>query len=211
MAFKVKTTAPKFYCVRPNAGLVSPGESVRISLVLQGFTKPLPKDYRCKDKFLIVSLPCSELDDSSKVGESWALLEAKNKDLLLQKKLKVNFLIEDERDDTRIDDTSLANATQSAPNSSNPEADVSRIGAFQSDVIDNAVEDTSIDASDLRRELLSSTDKINALSERLDSNDVRTEEVAISANDSGQSINGISFPFAILLIFIALGVGYYVF
>lgn len=31
VAFKVKTTAPKQYCVRPNSGRIEPGESVDVS------------------------------------------------------------------------------------------------------------------------------------------------------------------------------------
>lgn len=30
-AFKVKTTAPRVYCVRPNAAIIEPGETVRVS------------------------------------------------------------------------------------------------------------------------------------------------------------------------------------
>lgn len=120
MAFKVKTTAPKLYCVRPNASIVAPGESVKISLILQGFSQPLAKDYKCKDKFLIVSLPCPGLDDASKVSESWSQLESKYKEQLLQKKLKVNFIItndddDDDKDESQINDTTYANTTQSAP------------------------------------------------------------------------------------------------
>ena len=31
VAFKIKTTAPKQYCVRPNAGIVDPGATVEIA------------------------------------------------------------------------------------------------------------------------------------------------------------------------------------
>ncbi|KAI9305483.1 PapD-like protein [Cunninghamella echinulata] len=41
LAFKVKTTAPKKYCVRPN------------SIVFQPFREEPPPDYKCKDKFLV--------------------------------------------------------------------------------------------------------------------------------------------------------------
>lgn len=38
VAFKVKTTAPKQYCVRPNSGRIEPGEKVEV----QGeFDRPL--------------------------------------------------------------------------------------------------------------------------------------------------------------------------
>lgn len=209
LAFKVKTTAPKLYCVRPNASVVAPGESMKISLILQGFTQPLPKDYKCKDKFLIVSLPCPELDDPSKVGENWAQLEAKHKDQLLQKKLKVNFEIEDERDETRIDDISFANATQSAPIISNDDADVTK--NFEDKGAAAPVEDTTLETSDLQKVLQSSNSKINALSEKLDSNEKNTEKTASTSVARAEPVNAVSFPFAILLVILALLVGYYVF
>jgi len=101
LAFKVKTTAPKLYCVRPNASIIQPGESTKISIILQGFSQPLPKDYKCKDKFLLVSLPCPELSDAAKVGEAWPQLESKYKQQLVSKRLKVSYVItEGEGDDS---------------------------------------------------------------------------------------------------------------
>lgn len=99
LAFKVKTTAPKLYCVRPNASVINPGESLQVSVILQGFAQPLPPDFKCKDKFLLVSLPSPELTDSSKVGESWANLEAKYKSQLVSKKLRVNYRFGADRED----------------------------------------------------------------------------------------------------------------
>ncbi|KAK6458141.1 uncharacterized protein RJT20DRAFT_29103 [Scheffersomyces xylosifermentans] len=108
LAFKVKTTAPKLYCVRPNASIIQPGGTAQISIILQGFSQPLAKDYKCKDKFLLVSLPCPELYDSSKVGESWSELEAKYKTDVVQKKLRVNYIITD-------DDADYSNGAGNAP------------------------------------------------------------------------------------------------
>lgn len=85
LAFKVKTTAPKLYCVRPNASIVQPGDSLQISIILQGFSQPLPNDYKCKDKFLLVSVPAPNSIDPSKVGESWSQLEAQFKPQVVSK------------------------------------------------------------------------------------------------------------------------------
>lgn len=93
LAFKVKTTAPKLYCVRPNASIIEPGSSIRISIILQGFSQPLPQDYKCKDKFLLVSLPCPDIDDTSNLSDYWPSLESKFKQQLVQKKLRVNYVI----------------------------------------------------------------------------------------------------------------------
>jgi hypothetical protein len=76
--FKVKTTAPKQYCVRPNAGRIEGNGQVEVQgksekkcdrgdgcvlnitfvsllVILQPFEDEPPLDYRCKDKFLVQS------------------------------------------------------------------------------------------------------------------------------------------------------------
>lgn len=215
LAFKVKTTAPKLYCVRPNASVVPPGETIRVSLILQGFTQHLPKDYKCKDKFLIVSLPCPDLEDSSKVGENWSQLEAKYKDQLLQKKLKVNFIIADDTQETPIDE-SFANVIHLVPLTTHSDFDLSKSQGTVDSEVDFSVRESSLDSSDLQRELLASTSKINALSEKLDSNEAAAPAAtatapAATATAPTEFFNGVSFPLAILLVVLALLLGYYLF
>lgn len=55
VAFKVKTTNPKKYCVRPNAGVVSPGSTCDVTVTMQA-QKESPPDMQCKDKFLVQSV-----------------------------------------------------------------------------------------------------------------------------------------------------------
>ncbi|PSS11825.1 Vesicle-associated protein 1-3, N-terminally processed like [Actinidia chinensis var. chinensis] len=55
VAFKVKTTNPKKYCVRPNNGIVSPGSSCNVTVTMQA-PKDALADMQCKDKFLIQSV-----------------------------------------------------------------------------------------------------------------------------------------------------------
>ncbi|KAK9273969.1 hypothetical protein L1049_018782 [Liquidambar formosana] len=50
---KVKTTNPKKYCVRPNAGIVLPGSTCSLTMQAQ---KEAPPDMQCKDKFLLQSV-----------------------------------------------------------------------------------------------------------------------------------------------------------
>lgn len=51
VCFKVKTTAPKQYCVRPNSGLIPPSESVLVSVMLQPFD--YNAEERNKHKFMV--------------------------------------------------------------------------------------------------------------------------------------------------------------
>ena len=37
VCFKIKTTAPKRYCVKPNSGVVDPKDEVQIAVSLQPF------------------------------------------------------------------------------------------------------------------------------------------------------------------------------
>ncbi|XP_042389165.1 vesicle-associated protein 2-1-like [Zingiber officinale] len=68
VAFKVKTTSPKKYFVRPNASVVQPWDSCTVTVTLQA-QKELPPDMQCKDKFLIQSAkvpPTSHIDEIPK-------------------------------------------------------------------------------------------------------------------------------------------------
>ncbi|KAF7138437.1 hypothetical protein RHSIM_Rhsim07G0176500 [Rhododendron simsii] len=54
VAFKVKTTSPKKYCVRPNTGVIMPKSSCDFTVTMQA-QKSAPLDMVCKDKFLVQS------------------------------------------------------------------------------------------------------------------------------------------------------------
>ncbi|KAH0645810.1 hypothetical protein KY284_033694 [Solanum tuberosum] len=54
VAFKVKTTSPKKYFVRPNTGVIHPWDSCFIRVTLQA-QKEYPSNMQCKDKFLLQS------------------------------------------------------------------------------------------------------------------------------------------------------------
>lgn len=54
VAFKVKTTSPKKYCVRPNVGIILPKSACDFNVTMQA-QAVAPPDMVCKDKFLIQS------------------------------------------------------------------------------------------------------------------------------------------------------------
>ncbi|GFZ14220.1 plant VAP homolog 12 [Actinidia rufa] len=58
IAFKVKTTNPKKYCVRPNTGIVLPRSTCDVIVTMQA-QKEAPPDMQCKDKFLLQSVAVS--------------------------------------------------------------------------------------------------------------------------------------------------------
>ncbi|QLQ79088.1 hypothetical protein HG537_0B04360 [Torulaspora globosa] len=93
IAFKVKTTAPKFYCVRPNAAVVAPGESVKVQVILLGLAKEPAEDFKCRDKFLVITLPAPYDLGEKSVAEAWPELEAEFKQKAISKKIKVKYLL----------------------------------------------------------------------------------------------------------------------
>lgn len=54
VAFKVKTTSPKRYCVRPNIGILLPRSTCDFTVTMQA-PKEAPPDMQLKDKFLVQS------------------------------------------------------------------------------------------------------------------------------------------------------------
>lgn len=89
VAFKVKTTAPKQYCVRPNSGRIEPGHEVEVTVLLQAMKAEPPSDTRCRDKFLVQSIPITGDKEFTNVQQIW---ESVDKSSVQEKKIRVNWL-----------------------------------------------------------------------------------------------------------------------
>lgn len=85
IAFKVKTTAPKKYCVKPNTGFVAAGATQSVQVIMQ-VQREWPSDLNaCKDKFLVQSVMSGGLTDFTE-------LFAKGKDDIKEAKLRVSYV-----------------------------------------------------------------------------------------------------------------------
>ncbi|KAI0851268.1 VAMP-associated protein [Daldinia vernicosa] len=89
VAFKVKTTAPKQYCVRPNSGRVEPGKEVEVSVILQAMKQEPPPDTKCRDKFLVQSVPITGDKEFANLASIWDGIE---KSSIQEKKIRVIFM-----------------------------------------------------------------------------------------------------------------------
>jgi len=89
VAFKVKTTAPKQYCVRPNAGRIEAGQSFDVSVLLQAMKQDPAPDARCRDKFLVQS---TAITADKEFASHTAVLETADKASLIERKIRVNWL-----------------------------------------------------------------------------------------------------------------------
>lgn len=92
VAFKVKTTAPKQYCVRPNSGRIDPGSAVEVQVLLQAMKEDPAPDARCRDKFLVQSIAIQPENDHANIQQVWQGIEQTSKSSIHEKKIRVVFL-----------------------------------------------------------------------------------------------------------------------
>ncbi|KDQ11435.1 hypothetical protein BOTBODRAFT_455283 [Botryobasidium botryosum FD-172 SS1] len=91
VAFKVKTTAPKLYCVRPNSGRIEPNGQVEVQVLLQPMKEEPPLNAKCKDKFLVQSTIIMPEKEHVDLHDIWGIVEAEGM-RIHQQKLKVAYL-----------------------------------------------------------------------------------------------------------------------
>ncbi|KAF9092649.1 phosphatidylinositol-binding protein scs2 [Mortierella sp. AD031] len=92
IAFKVKTTAPKQYCVRPNSGRVEPGQELEVQVQMQAMKEDPPIDFKCKDKFLVQSVAITAEREQLAPQDLWPTIERDAKDQIREKKIRCAFL-----------------------------------------------------------------------------------------------------------------------
>jgi hypothetical protein len=63
VAFKVKTTSPKKYCVRPSSGIIEPGSTKEVQVIMQPQREAPAAFGDCKDKFQV---QCAKVDGAAK-------------------------------------------------------------------------------------------------------------------------------------------------
>lgn len=107
--FKVKTTAPRRYCVRPNCGLIEPNRNVKIAIMLQPM-EPGSQAERSKHKFMVQSTVDPE--DGSTVDEVWASVKP---DCVMDSKLRCAFQTPDEATNGDQDNNEETRAKATAP------------------------------------------------------------------------------------------------
>jgi len=94
VAYKVKTTAPRSYCVRPNSGRIEPGQEIEVQVLLQAMKVDVPADMKCKDKFLLQSTTINDAPADANLADLWAQIEKEvadgnlSKDSIQQRKIR---------------------------------------------------------------------------------------------------------------------------
>ncbi|KAK2153240.1 hypothetical protein LSH36_303g00012 [Paralvinella palmiformis] len=106
VCFKVKTTAPKRYCVRPNSGLIEPGGNIIVAVMLQPFE--FDPNEKNKHKFMVQTMVAP--DGATESHE--ALWKEAKPDELMDSKLRCVFeLPQDSSHQNNLDFTTGAEET----------------------------------------------------------------------------------------------------
>ncbi|XP_027506622.1 vesicle-associated membrane protein-associated protein A [Corapipo altera] len=103
VCFKVKTTAPRRYCVRPNSGIIDPGSSVIVSVMLQPFD--YDPNEKSKHKFMVQTTYAPP-----NITDMEAVWKEAKPDELMDSKLRCVFEMPNEND--KLNDI---DASKSAP------------------------------------------------------------------------------------------------
>uniref|UniRef100_A0A3P9HFZ8 Vesicle-associated membrane protein-associated protein A n=1 Tax=Oryzias latipes TaxID=8090 RepID=A0A3P9HFZ8_ORYLA len=117
VCFKVKTTAPRRYCVRPNSGVIDPGATVVISVMLQPFE--YDPNEKSKHKFMVQTIFAP-----SHVSDMDSLWKESKPDDLMDSKLRCVFELPSEND-------KLVNAVDSVPVKAEPTVEDSELKKMQ--------------------------------------------------------------------------------
>ncbi|KAG8740303.1 phosphatidylinositol-binding protein scs2 [Ceratobasidium sp. 414] len=88
VAFKVMTTAPRLYAVRPFSGIIEPGDSVDAQVSFLA----TPLSHKCEDKFLVQSMTISPDRLSKSARDMWVFDEDEEVPQIHQQKIKVVYL-----------------------------------------------------------------------------------------------------------------------
>ncbi|EME27265.1 vesicle-associated membrane protein-associated protein A isoform 1 [Galdieria sulphuraria] len=90
VCFKVKTTQPQRYSVRPSVGIIKPGERKDVLITLEPL-KDIPEDLKAsKDRFLLQVIKISSEAAKTDVHELWKKVKEES---VLQQKFRVQFVL----------------------------------------------------------------------------------------------------------------------
>ncbi|PSS04057.1 Vesicle-associated protein 1-2, N-terminally processed like [Actinidia chinensis var. chinensis] len=193
IAFKVKTTNPKKYCVRPNTGIVLPRSTCDVIVTMQA-QKEAPPDMQCKDKFLLQSVAVSPGATPKDITSEMFNKEAGH--VVEECKLKVIYV--------------------SPPQPPSPVAEGSEEGSSpKASMLDNG----NLNTSEVTRGFVESHDKssegqalVSKLTEEktaaVQRNNKLRKELELLRRESNKSPGGVPFMFIIIVGLLGIILGY---
>lgn len=123
--FKIKTTAPKKYCVRPNCGVLEPKSTVEIAIILQPFIFDAAE--KNKHKFMVQSMIMPEGDVS--IDQLWRDVSP---DDLMDSKLRCVFELPADTNQTASGAITATSTTTSQSANATPNKNESGVSTVDS-------------------------------------------------------------------------------
>ncbi|GAB4834176.1 Vesicle-associated protein 1-2 [Ancistrocladus abbreviatus] len=196
IAFKVKTTNPKKYCVRPNTGVVLPRSTCDIIVTMQA-QKEAPPDMQCKDKFLLQSVIAPAGVSAKDITTEMFNKEAGN--VVEETKLRVVYVSPPQPPSPVPEGSEEGGSPQGSVSENgnlNGSASVAATRSFV-ESLDKAVEAKSLVAK-LTEEKNSAIQQNNKL----------RQELELLKREANKGQGGISYLFVILVGFLGVILGY---
>ncbi|KAF9172559.1 phosphatidylinositol-binding protein scs2 [Mortierella sp. AD011] len=168
IAFKVKTTAPKQYCVRPNSGRVEPGQQLEVQVQMQAMKEDPPIDFKCKDKFLVQSVAITAEREQLAPADLWPTIERDAKDQIREKKIRCVFLAEHEITQIKEEETEQLTSSRSSSAAQSTHSTINSHPAPQTSITTTSSETpvstaTLAEIAALKRELQTAQETIQKL------------------------------------------------
>jgi hypothetical protein len=180
LCFKVKTTAPKRYCVRPNSGCIKSRESVDIAVMLQPFQ--YDPEEKNKHKFMVQSLVAPDGEDGKNLE---ALFKAASSESLMDSKLKCVFEMPER--ETEVVTASKVNESYSAPPAATTTAATTALTAATGVATTIPSQPSSLNNND-HEKFLNEISRLQKENSRLKEQEVRLKKMTVHSVSSGVGI-----------------------
>ncbi|XP_052849180.1 vesicle-associated membrane protein-associated protein B [Drosophila gunungcola] len=160
LVFKIKTTAPKRYCVRPNIGKIPPLRTTQVEICLQPFI--YDQQEKNKHKFMVQSVLAPMDADLTDLNKLWKELEP---DQLMDAKLKCVF--EMPNNEANAENTSGGGTIGRTTGGASGSAEGGSAGANTSSAIAEALEKKfeKLSSEDMPSNLPDASEKIELVGE----------------------------------------------
>ncbi|XP_039037710.1 vesicle-associated protein 1-2-like isoform X2 [Hibiscus syriacus] len=196
VAFKVKTTNPKKYCVRPNTGIVLPNSTCEVIVTMQAQNE-FPADMQCKDKFLLQGVKAPDGATPKDITAEMFNREARN--VVEEFKLRVVYVFSSQH--TPAHDGSEVGSSMRGSVSDNGQANASEFVNAARTFTDE-VQDKSPKAKALITKLTEEKNKA------IQQNNKLRQELGLLKREISKSGGGLSFMLVMLVGLIGLITGY---
>ncbi|KAL5571903.1 hypothetical protein UlMin_021500 [Ulmus minor] len=199
VAFKVKTTNPKKYCVRPNTGVVLPRSTCDVIVTMQA-QKEAPLDMQCKDKFLLQSVVTSAGATPKDITAEMFSKESGH--LVEECKLRVLY-VAPPRPPSPVHEGSEEGSSPRASISDNGNTNTAEYTPVSRVMVDR--HDPQENSSEARAVISKLTEEKNSA---IQQNSKLQQELELLRRESGRSSGGIPFMYVIIIGLIGIILGY---